>query len=77
MSFIQHIPNNSKIAISTLTEHITFSQLHEKIQSTIQYYENISERSVVWIDCKNTIQTLILFISFGKKIVVLFQLILK
>ncbi len=67
MSFIQHIPNNSKIAISTLTEHITFSQLHEKIQSTIQYYENISERSVVWIDCKNTIQTLILFISFWEK----------
>ena len=67
MTYLKLMPDSDQLAISNFNQSITYNELKKRVSDVVRKYQFFQERSVVWIDCRNTIETLIYFLAFWEK----------
>ncbi len=65
--FLNQLPTSSDLALCHQDAKISYLELHQFIRQKIIQLEFIKPRDVVWIDCKNNINTIILFFALWQK----------
>jgi len=67
MALLQYLKSSDHIAVVTKDETITFLQLRARIEEKIQSLNSYQENDLVWLDCRNNLETLISYFACWEK----------
>ncbi len=67
MSLLNSLPKNENLAIFTVNQAVTYSELHQLILEKLNHLSHVQSQDVVWMECRNTIQTIVNFLACWQK----------
>lgn len=67
MSLLKYLPSNQNVAVVTKDESLTYFELHQRIQEKIQSLNNLHKNDLVWLDCRNNLETLTSYFACWEK----------
>lgn len=67
MSLLGSLPKNENLAIFTPNQTVTYSELHRLIEEKLKVLTYVQSQEVVWMECRNTIETMVHFLACWHK----------
>lgn len=67
MSFLNFLPKNENLALITTNQTVNYLELHRLVQEKIKLLAEVHQQDVVWVECRNTVETMVHFLACWEK----------